>query len=165
VVALDPRALLDSLPAGEALGATPEAAAAALGGRRILIAEDNKTNRFLLRSYLTPTGATLHFAEDGVEALARFDANLYDAVIMDVSMPKMDGLEATLAIREREAKAPERQPVAILGLTANAFDDDRDRCLAAGMTRFMSKPIRRTELIGGLGEAIEDTPELVRRAV
>ncbi|MEW2914913.1 ATP-binding protein [Leisingera sp. JC11] len=115
---------------------------AALDGLRVLVAEDNAVNRLLVEKFLHATPVELAFAQDGREAVARFEDFAPDIILMDMSMPEMDGLEATRAIRA----LPRPQP-AIVALTANAFESDRKACLAAGMDEFMSKPISKAKLL------------------
>lgn len=120
-------------------------------GLTVLLAEDNKTNRLLVSKYLKHLPLTLLQAEDGVEAVAMVTKHQPDIVLMDMSMPEMDGLDATRAIR---ANAPV-QP-AILALTANAYRSDREACLAAGMDGFLSKPVRRAKLVQSLAKLVVD---------
>ncbi|WP_424979242.1 ATP-binding protein [Leisingera sp. S232] len=115
---------------------------AALDGLRVLVAEDNAVNRLLVEKFLQPASVDLAYARDGHEAVAQFQAFSPDVILMDMSMPEMDGLEATQAIRA----LPGPQP-AIVALTANAFESDRQACLAVGMDDFMSKPISKAELL------------------
>lgn len=116
---------------------------------RVLLAEDNKTNRILVQKYLKGTGIDLSFAENGRVAVNRvLQEAHFDVVLMDMSMPVLDGLDATREIRAADIEQP-----AIVALTANAFASDRDACIAAGMNDFLSKPIRRAELIAALAEA------------
>lgn len=138
--------------------APPETdATPALHDHRILVAEDNRTNRMLLEKLLRPTGAGLSFAVDGAEALRQFEEVRPDLVLMDMSMPVMDGLEATRSIRalERQRGWP---PCTILALTANAFEDDRQRCLDAGMDGHMSKPLRKATLLARLAAHVAARP-------
>ena len=121
---------------------------------RILIAEDNATNRLVLEKMLTPTGANLTFCENGLEALDCISDAEFDLVLMDISMPVMDGLTASRKIRETETRKQSGvRP--IIALTANAMESDREECIAAGMTGFLTKPIRKTELIQGIQTALE----------
>ncbi|KIC35778.1 hybrid sensor histidine kinase/response regulator [Leisingera sp. ANG-M7] len=135
---------LQDAQAGNA--AQPEPADArdpsALGGLRVLVAEDNAVNRLLVEKFLSAAPVELAFARDGREAVAQFESFAPDVILMDMSMPDMDGLEATRAIRALVRP----QPV-IVALTANAFDSDRKACLAAGMDDFMSKPISKPKLL------------------
>ena len=116
--------------------------AAVLNGCNILLAEDNKTNRLLIRKYLKGLDLNLREARNGREAVAMCQENLPDIILMDMSMPELDGLAATREIRALNIV----QPV-IIALTANAFDSDRDACLAAGMDYFLQKPISKPVLI------------------
>ncbi|MEM9148458.1 MAG: ATP-binding protein [Pseudomonadota bacterium] len=115
----------------------------------VLVAEDNATNRLLMKKLLGPSVGTLGFAETGREAVERYRAMAPDVILMDVSMPELDGYEATAAIREIEGNEG-RARVPIIALTANAMQGDRERCLRAGMDDFLTKPIRRNELTEAL---------------
>ncbi len=131
------------------------AGAGDLSGRSVLVAEDNKTNRFLIARFLADAGLDVRFAENGQAAVDAFVAARPDAILMDVSMPVKDGLTATREIRELErgsASCP------VIGLTANVFEEDRRRCFDAGMTAFLPKPIKRAELIAALNEAVSAAP-------
>jgi CheY-like chemotaxis protein len=113
-----------------------------LKGLRVLVAEDNLLNRKLVEKFLRSVDVDLLFAENGRAAVQQFEATAPDVILMDMSMPEMDGLEATRAIR----RLPLPQP-SIVALTANAFASDREACLAAGMDDFMSKPVSRRKLV------------------
>jgi CheY-like chemotaxis protein len=105
----------------------------------VLIAEDNAINRDVLRQMLHMLDCRVEAVVNGREAIAAVAARRFDVVLMDVQMPDMDGLEATKAIRSLEA--PNGPRVAILALTAHALEGQRERCLAAGMDDFLTKPI------------------------
>ena len=111
---------------------------------RVLLAEDNEVNRKLAEKLLEKHGHFVITAADGREALEILDRERVDLVLMDVQMPRMDGLEATCEIRRREGGAAGRLPV--IALTAHAMSGDREQCLAAGMDGYLSKPIRPEEL-------------------
>lgn len=135
--------------AGQQPAEAPESAAlseaelhALLRGKHILAAEDAEVNRTLIRKYLGGFDVELAFAHDGREAVEKTCVTGPDLVLMDMSMPELSGIEAARRIR---ADA-DRQPV-IIALTANAFDSDRAACLEAGMDGFLSKPVRRSELL------------------
>ena len=110
-------------------------------GRRVLVVEDNEVNRMVVTRMLAALGCEVFSATNGEEAVAEVEAREHDLVLMDVQMPGMDGLEATRRIREGS-----RPQVRIVALTANAFQEDREACLAAGMDDFLAKPIRRSDL-------------------
>jgi signal transduction histidine kinase/CheY-like chemotaxis protein/HPt (histidine-containing phosphotransfer) domain-containing protein len=111
---------------------------------RILIAEDNATNQMVVTRMLKEFDVDLQVARDGVEALEAASAGEFDAIFMDMRMPRMDGLEATRAIR---ALAGSHGAVPIIALTANAFADDVQACRDAGMDDFVAKPIRKRLLV------------------
>ncbi len=115
---------------------------ALMPGLRVLVAEDNKTNRFLLKKYLADQPIELAFAKDGVEAVEQVQSFAPDLVFMDMSMPRMSGIEATQVIRELKIVQP-----SIVALTAHAFDEEMQACLDAGMDDFLTKPIRKAVLL------------------
>ncbi len=117
---------------------------------KILVAEDNLVNQQLAVLLLQRMGYRADVVSDGLEVLQALERQFYDTVLMDVQMPEMDGLTATRMICERYAKADQRPY--IIAMTANAMQGDRDRCLAAGMQDYVSKPIRLTELTTALGK-------------
>lgn len=119
-----------------------------LTGLRVLVAEDNAINRLLMQKVLENAGVEALFAENGVEAVDLARRAGPDLIFMDMSMPQMNGLDATRAIRATNGPQP-----MIVALTANAFASDRDICLAAGMDDFLSKPVRRAQLLEILGTA------------
>jgi len=133
---------------GEAAGiATQEGPRKLLPGLRVVVAEDNKTNRFLLKKYLGDQPIEMAFAKDGVEAVEVVQSFAPDLVLMDMSMPRMSGLDATRKIRE----LPMDQP-AIVALTAHAFDEEMQACFDAGMDDFLTKPIRKVVLIDWMAQ-------------
>ncbi len=111
---------------------------------RILLAEDNPINQRLAIKALQKRGHTVFLASDGVEALEILEREPVDLVLMDVQMPRMDGLAATAALRARERETGRRLP--IVAVTAHAMAGDRELCLAAGMDDYLSKPLRTDEL-------------------
>jgi two-component system sensor histidine kinase/response regulator len=111
----------------------------ASAGQRILVVEDNAVNQMLALRLLEKQGHAVTIAGTGLEAIERAAAGGFDVILMDVQMPGMDGLQATVAIREAEAGSGVHVP--ILAMTAHAMSGDRDRCLAAGMDGYLSKPI------------------------
>jgi signal transduction histidine kinase/CheY-like chemotaxis protein/HPt (histidine-containing phosphotransfer) domain-containing protein len=119
---------------------------AAAGGLRLLLVEDNPTNQEVARAMLTKLGHTVDIAGDGEEALRYLQNHRVDCVLMDCLMPKMDGYEATQAIRAREYESGSGRRLPIIALTANALRGDRERCLAAGMDDYLSKPFKREQI-------------------
>jgi len=112
--------------------------------RRVLLAEDNLVNQKLASRLLEKRGFQVTVAGDGQVALNELEKHSFDIVLMDVQMPNMDGFEATAEIRKREKSTGGRIP--IIAMTAHALKEDEERCLAAGMDGYLSKPIRTTEL-------------------
>jgi CheY-like chemotaxis protein len=109
------------------------------GRMRILLAEDNRVNQVLAVRLLEKRGHEVTVAENGEEALEALDRQVFDLVLMDVQMPEMDGLQATVAIRRGEMKSGKHIP--IIAMTAHAMAGDKERCLEAGMDEYMTKPI------------------------
>ncbi len=131
-----------------ALAAAPASAADADGlpyvrpssrSLRVLLAEDNLINQRLAVRMLERLGHVVEVADDGLHALAAFERTSFDLVLMDVQMPGMDGFAATAAIRAREEGSDRRVP--IVAMTAHAMKGDRERCLAAGMDDYITKPV------------------------
>ena len=128
-----------------------------LTGRRILLAEDMEINAEIMTDTLELEGVNVDHAEDGEVAFNTFRRSpegTYAAILMDVRMPVMDGLEATAAIRKLDREDAKKIP--IIALTANAFDEDVQRSLQAGMNAHLNKPIEAEQLIRVLGELIYD---------
>jgi len=152
--------LLDAIMTtlGAAQDASSSHVPAAFGGRRlrILLAEDNPVNQRVARTILEKQGHEVLLAQNGREALARAQKDRFDVILMDVQMPELDGLAATAAIREFEASRGERVP--IVGVTAHAMKGDRERCLAAGMDGYVSKPIRPVTLFAAIDEVVNKGP-------
>ena len=105
----------------------------------LLLVEDNLLNQKLIFLNLTRYGFSIDVANNGVEAVDKVLGQNYDLVLMDLMMPVMDGFEATRLIRQREKSMAGRH-TPIIGLTANTFDADREKCLDIGMDEFMAKP-------------------------
>ena len=143
----------DTLRAG--LGETT----AALAGRRILVVDDNRINQKLLALWLAEAGAQVHQAFDGAEGLRAASAELFDAILMDVSMPVMNGMTATRAIRLLGQSGDERlerlAAVPVIGVTAMARPEDRRLCLEAGMDTRLSKPLDRIKLLQTIKDVID----------
>ncbi|MCB0285341.1 MAG: response regulator, partial [Calditrichaeota bacterium] len=113
-------------------------------GRRVLIVEDNPVNQKLIRRLLEKKGYEITVANDGLEGIAAHESVRFDIVLMDMQMPRMDGLTATREIRQRELNSGTHVP--IIALTANAMQGDREKCMQAGMDEYISKPIDTKEL-------------------
>jgi len=140
-----------ALGLNERVGARPLGARGAFELRtaRVLVAEDNSVNQRVVGRMLEKLGCVAHFATDGREALAALEAGGFDLVLMDCQMPQLDGYGASREIRKREAGLSR---VPIVALTANAMQGDRERCLAAGMDDFLSKPLTLEALAAALAQ-------------
>lgn len=149
------RVVLPMMPSeAEPEAALPDAAAS-IAGRRLLVAEDNELNREIAVYLLKEAGAMVDQAADGKEAVEMFAASApgtYDAVLMDVMMPELDGLSATRAIRGMDR--PDAQ-LPIIAMTANLFDEDVAACLAAGMDAHIPKPLEAGQMIRTIAEWLE----------
>ena len=113
---------------------------------KVLVVEDHPVNQTIIRAMLAHMGCDIDIADNGVQALSAFEKNTYDLVLMDCQMPEMDGFDTTRAIREREALTPTMGRVPVIALTALAMLGDAERCLAAGMDDYLTKPIQIGQL-------------------
>jgi two-component system, sensor histidine kinase and response regulator len=131
---------------------------------KILLVEDNPVNREVAVGMLESLGCMAHAAENGLLALEIMNNDAYDAVLMDCQMPVMDGLTATAELRRREQNSGGAR-IPIIALTANTMEGDRERCLAAGMDDFLSKPFSQQQLAALLKRwlALQLLPEFERR--
>ncbi len=149
---ITPSSLYNAIVEAEGLRAAPAQEQASAGaeaefaGARVLLAEDNETNQFVALELLGRLGIELEIAGNGREAVEMVRGKPYAAVLMDMQMPEMDGLEATRRIRGE----PAFHDLPIIAMTANAMKADADACLAAGMNDFVSKPIDRGALVKAL---------------
>lgn len=123
----------------------------------ILVAEDNDVNQMVVEQILETTGHSFTIVANGREALDLYHELQPALVLMDVSMPDIDGLEATKAIREAEKETGRHIP--IIGLTAHALKGDREMCLEAGMDDYMSKPISPDKLISVIDGWLKESDE------
>ncbi len=127
---------------------------AGYGGRRILLAEDEPVNREITLTLLEDVGLDVDIAENGEVALDKVKQQSYDLILMDMQMPRMDGLEATRRIRG----LPDGSRIPVIAMTANAFADDRERCIAAGMNDFLAKPVEPDTLYTTALKWLESRP-------
>ena len=118
---------------------------------RVLLAEDSEANSYILQAYLEIAGHTVDRASNGVEALKLAETTPYDAILMDISMPEMDGLEATRRLR---SSAGENQNTLVIALTAHVQKEIREECTEAGMNDFLAKPVSRDQLLEKLDQLI-----------
>jgi PAS domain S-box-containing protein len=160
------RGILAALGKVEAVGNKMQAAAPTeditLPPLRLLLAEDIDANRKVIIRFLKQSPVTIEVVEDGQQALEKYITGRFDVVLMDIQMPVMDGFEATRAIRawEKENKVPHTP---IVALTAHAFEEQRKLCLEAGCTEFLSKPVKKKDLLNTLTSLFpEDGPSLER---
>ncbi|MDE6053441.1 MAG: response regulator, partial [Lachnospiraceae bacterium] len=126
-------------------------------GKKILLVEDNEINQEIAREILQDAGLTIDIVSDGTEAvdtIKKVEAGTYDLILMDIQMPIMDGYEATRRIRALEDSA--RASVPIVAMTANAFEEDRQKAMDAGMNAHVAKPIDIERLMDTLKEILLD---------
>ena len=126
---------------------------------RVLAAEDNKTNQLVFRKMVKTLDIDLQFAANGLEAVELYQSYDPDLIFMDISMPKMDGKEATGEIRALEAGSGKHVP--IVALTAHAMESDREGILAAGLDQYLTKPLRKAEIFAAIGEHCPEDARLV----
>ena len=129
-------------------GSSPAAENGEHKNLHVLLVEDNAANQLLARRMLEKQGHSVAVADDGAAALEMFDSGRYDLVLMDVEMPRMDGLKAAGAMRRKERESGGHVP--IVALTAHVMTGDRERCLRAGMDFYLSKPLRPAALLEAL---------------
>ena len=142
-------------PVGSLSGADRNAATA-FPRLNVLVAEDNSVNQLLIGRLLEKMGHVPVITGNGQEAVDAYATQSFDVALMDVQMPVMDGLAATAAIREREARNPGGRRLPIMALTAFAMRGDRERCLGAGMDEYLTKPIKPEDLSAALGRLLGD---------
>jgi signal transduction histidine kinase/CheY-like chemotaxis protein/HPt (histidine-containing phosphotransfer) domain-containing protein len=134
-------------------------AALAYRGARVLLVEDNRVNQEVARRMLETFGIEPQLAVDGQEAVERAASNEFDLVLMDCQMPVKDGYAASRELRENERRENRRR-VPIVAMTANALLGDREKCLAAGMDDYISKPVKRSSIAEALARWLEPTAEI-----
>jgi CheY-like chemotaxis protein/HPt (histidine-containing phosphotransfer) domain-containing protein len=138
---------------------------------RVLLVEDDMVNRKAATGILNKAGCDVISVPDGKIALEALELFQFDLILMDIQMPEMDGLEATKAIRKSESRASkngmnllsEKPRVPIVALTAHAFKDDRERCLAAGMDDYLYKPISKTIFLKTIRKFVPQAESLAGR--
>ena len=128
----------------------------------MLVAEDNAVNQRVIVRLLEKMGHIPILAYNGQEAVEAYESRPFDVVLMDVQMPVMDGLAATQAIRQSEARNPGRRRLPIMALTAYAMRGDRERCLAAGMDEYLTKPVKPEELAAALNRLVRPATKPTR---
>lgn len=120
---------------------------------RVIYAEDNQANAAIMNAYFRSLALPLEVVENGVELLGKLKTHSYDVILMDIQMPQMDGFEATRQIRAGLC-GEHNTSIYIIGVTAAAHASDRERCLAAGMNDYLSKPLKRAQLFAALSKAL-----------
>jgi CheY-like chemotaxis protein len=119
---------------------------------RILLAEDHVVNRKLAMRLLEKQGHMVEVASNGLEAVSALERADFDLVLMDIQMPEMDGISATVAVREKERETGNHLP--IIAVTAHAMKGDKERCFEAGMDGYITKPIRVPELLAAIEQVM-----------
>ena len=124
---------------------------------RILLAEDNSVNQIVATRLLEKRGHTVVAVGNGREAVSAVGTQIFDLALVDLQMPEMDGLQAVSLIRQRE-ETMGKPRLPIIALTAHAMRGDRERCLAAGMDGYITKPINKTELLSTIDSVVQNSP-------
>lgn len=119
----------------------------------ILAAEDNQLNQYVLRQLLKPHDVTLSFANDGREAIDAWKAGRFDLILMDIQMPRMDGMEATSFIRSKERESGAHS-IPIVAITADMISRQSQQWVEAGFTRCINKPIDESELVEAIADSL-----------
>jgi two-component system, sensor histidine kinase and response regulator len=153
--ALQPSQLRDeAIEIAAAISSNFSSASREIKNLRVLLAEDNVINQTIAIRVLKKRGCVVTVAENGQAALNACATQSFDLILMDIQMPGMDGLEATAAIRKKEIATDAHMP--IIAMTAHALKGDKERCLAAGMNGYVSKPIRTIELFAAIESVMRD---------
>ena len=144
----------DSEPAATIPAASPQTGGDSVAvPLRVLLAEDHPTNRKFAIRLLEKAGHTIIVAEDGAKAVATWETQSLDLILMDIQMPEMDGLDATREIRRKESGQGKHIP--IIAMTANAMEGDREACLAAGMDGYVAKPVKKDTLFAEIDRLVQ----------
>ena len=121
----------------------------------VLVAEDSEVNQFIIRELLVDWGMNVSVVADGAAAVEAFKSTGFDLILMDIQMPKMDGLEATRQIRSLQRKESINTHCIVIGLSAHAMSGDREKYMAEGMADYLTKPIRPAALQGILDACLK----------
>ncbi len=151
--------LLAALGTGAATDARPQPPTAT-GQGRVLVVEDNAINQIVARGFLEAQGYAVETADDGEAALAMIRDGAYDVVLMDLQMPRLDGYATTQAVRLEEEQAGHGRRLPILAMTAAAIAGEREKCLAAGMDDFITKPVSPATLAAALARWMPEKHDL-----
>ncbi|MBV8782396.1 MAG: response regulator, partial [Phycisphaerae bacterium] len=135
-----------------------------LQGLHLLVAEDNEMNQFVTEETLKRSGCTCEIVGDGLLALEAAKSKKFDGILMDCQMPNMDGLEASVFIRRWEADRGDGRHIPIIALTAEAIQGDREKCLAAGMDGYVTKPINSEDLFAAIAATMASPEKLATSA-
>lgn len=122
--------------------------------RALLVVEDSESNIALTQLYFSKTACRLDIAKNGQEAVEMFESGNYEAILMDIHMPIMDGYTATRRIRDIEAKRG-TTPIPIIAVTANIHNEEQERCCGAGCNDFLSKPVSKSDLLSTVAKHLE----------
>jgi osomolarity two-component system sensor histidine kinase NIK1 len=122
---------------------------------KILLVEDNLMNQKVVMYNLKKLNCTITPVSNGKEALENFKNNNYDLVLMDIMLPEMNGYEITIEIRKFEKLNEIKNPVTIIALTANTFENDKEKCFSVGMNEYLSKPFTAQQLIKKIEKYIQ----------
>lgn len=121
----------------------------------ILLVEDNELNQKFAMAVLKRLGYTFELAENGALGFQKYLAGKFDLILMDIQMPEMNGIEATIAIREHERKNNILKPIPIIAVTAFAMEHDRRNCMEAGMNEFLTKPYKPQDMMAKIEKVLE----------
>jgi PAS domain S-box-containing protein len=153
-------AMVDPVPAAQPAAVEAGDGLESLRGLHLLVAEDNEMNQFVTQETLRRAGCTCEIVADGAQAVAAASRGKFDLILMDCQMPVLDGLAATARIRQHESAAGNGRRIPIIALTAEALQGDRERCLAAGMDGYVTKPIDAADLFTAM-RALVKNPTVV----